>query len=504
LGAFSCRRLHPQAMKRSVKAHDQASATGAKRVAAYIRVSRSREDMLSPEIQKNQIAAYCLQRNWEVPEHGWFEDISFSGRTTVRPSFQRMIAEAKAGSWNIIVVYSLSRFGRSANDCLRLFNELEGHGVIVASVKEQLDPTPGGRLMRTVLAAMAEFESDLTAERIRDAHERLAEEGHWPGGHPPYGFRYEGKKLVADPAELPIVQFVFNSFLAGMSMEWIARDLNRRALSDPLWQPRKVGAHWAHTHVRSILQGAHYIGQRRTDTGLTGNGDFIAQLIPEEEWRAAQELLVLHQREPHSGRPSNRYAIPGRMVRCCNCGFAMTIKEGKKGYPYYRCSQRSGGVCDTDNAIPVPILEAEVERLTMQRLRTLDTVPGEPAQHPWPEAVRSLVQIHKDRDKVKHKLADLWLAMSDGKVSYEEYSLIREKLLEQIKRLDQEAETATKRIGPTRDEVRNVWQHLGEFLQHSWGRMEPLEKRAVYEVLVTNITVNAKDVSPRFQVNWRE
>ena len=106
--------------------------------------------------------------------------------------------------------------------------------------------------------------------------------------------------------------------------------------------------------------------------------------------------------------------------------------------------------------------------------------------------------------KAQDHLASLYMDKLDERLTPEEYSRARQKLSDRITRLDKDAEQAARRLGPTHEEIDQVWRQFGDFLRFSWPKLEPAEKRAVYEVLIKDITVYDKGHSPRLKVNWRE
>ena len=131
-----------------------------KRVAAYVRVSRKAQN---PEMQSEDIAKFCAARGWEVVATVT-ETMSGAKR---RPTRQRLMAEAKAGSCDAIVAWKLDRWGRSTLDLHESVAELLESGVGFATVRDNFDlTTPTGRLVFSMLAAVAQFERELIVERV--------------------------------------------------------------------------------------------------------------------------------------------------------------------------------------------------------------------------------------------------------------------------------------------------------------------------------------------------
>ena len=156
-----------------------------------------------------------------------YEDEGFSGGSTKRPNFQRMMKDVHSGKIHTIVCYRLDRLTRNTKDCFEFVEELEHYGAAFISIKENFDlTTPTGRLMFTFVAALAQMERETIADRIRDNLQELAKTGRWLGGNTPLGYESEGTEyckvdgkkrktfhLKLIPEEAQLVQMIFSKFL---------------------------------------------------------------------------------------------------------------------------------------------------------------------------------------------------------------------------------------------------------------------------------------------------
>ena len=161
-----------------------------------------------------------------------YEDEGFSGGSTRRPNFQRMMKDVHKGNIQTIVCYRLDRLTRNTKDCFEFVEELERYGVSFISIKENFDlTTPTGRLMFTFVAALAQMERETIADRIRDNLQELAKTGRWLGGNTPLGYESEGTEyckvdgkkrktfhLKLIPEEAQLVQMIFSKFLEVKSL----------------------------------------------------------------------------------------------------------------------------------------------------------------------------------------------------------------------------------------------------------------------------------------------
>ena len=156
-----------------------------------------------------------------------YEDEGFSGGSTKRPNFQRMMKDVHEGKIQTIVCYRLDRLTRNTKDCFEFVEELERYGATFISIKENFDlTTPTGRLMFTFVAALAQMERETIADRIRDNLQELAKTGRWLGGITPLGYESEGSEywkvdgkkrktfhLKLIPEEAQLVRIIFSKFL---------------------------------------------------------------------------------------------------------------------------------------------------------------------------------------------------------------------------------------------------------------------------------------------------
>ncbi len=134
----------------------------------YARVSRPMGQYVGTQVDRLRELARSLRL--DLPEERVFVDDGVSGRGTERPAFERLRAAVRGRSLSVVLATKLDRLGRSAKGILEFFDEAGAHGVRVIIADQQIDTsTPVGRLVRTVLAAMAELEADLIAERTREA-----------------------------------------------------------------------------------------------------------------------------------------------------------------------------------------------------------------------------------------------------------------------------------------------------------------------------------------------
>ena len=247
------------------KSKQQATPTG--RVAiGYCRCSTEEQSRSSDyntlQAQEQLIREYCAR---EHPE--WTLEIVHevrSAKDTNRPELQKILQRVRKGEIRAIIVYKLDRLARSVRDLLTMDALFQEHGTELISLKEQIDTTTAiGRLYRTLMAAFAEFEREVIAERIRDKMHAMAAQGLWIRGRAPFGYRLnrEAKKLEVDAEAAEWIRFIFQRFRETGSAGRVAKELQENR---EFQQARRARGYrpWFRTDelVDTILSNAIYVG----------------------------------------------------------------------------------------------------------------------------------------------------------------------------------------------------------------------------------------------------
>src|SRR6059058_3380343 len=184
----------------------------------------------SLDAQREACEAYIKSQAHEgwrlIP--GRYDDGAFSGASLDRPALQQLLADVRAGKITIVVVYKVDRLTRSLADFAKLVELFDEHGVSFVSITQSFNTTSSmGRLTLNVLLSFAQFEREVTGERIRDKIAASKKKGIWMGGPVPLGYRCIDKKLVVVPEEAEAVRIIFTRYLALGSIAALIEDLDR-------------------------------------------------------------------------------------------------------------------------------------------------------------------------------------------------------------------------------------------------------------------------------------
>ena len=207
------------------------------RCAIYTRKSTEEgldQEFNSLDAQSEACSAFITSQvglGWKVLADR-YDDPGFSGGSMERPALQRLLQDIRDKKVDVVVVYKIDRLTRSLSDFSRIVEVFDQAGVSFVSVTQQFNTTTSmGRLTLNVLLSFAQFEREVTAERIRDKIAASKKKGMWMGGVVPLGYRVESRKLVINAEEAKTVRWLFERYLASKSILAVMEDV-RSALSE--------------------------------------------------------------------------------------------------------------------------------------------------------------------------------------------------------------------------------------------------------------------------------
>jgi DNA invertase Pin-like site-specific DNA recombinase len=241
-----------------------------RRCAIYTR--KSTEDGLeqafnSLDAQREACAAYILSQaseGWEsLPDY--YDDGGFSGGSMKRPGLEQLLEDVASGKVDIIVVYKVDRLTRSLADFAKIVEVLDAHEASFVSVTQSFNTTNSmGRLTLNVLLSFAQFEREVTGERIRDKVAASKKKGMWMGGNVPMGYVVDERKLVVDREQADIVRHIYQRYRALQSVPALQFALREEGVRSPerlSRNGRKLGGNpLTKGAIYHILQNRIYVG----------------------------------------------------------------------------------------------------------------------------------------------------------------------------------------------------------------------------------------------------
>jgi site-specific DNA recombinase len=348
------------------------------RCAVYTRKSSEEgleQSFNSLDAQREACEAYIASQRHE----GWralparYDDGGYSGATLDRPAVQRLLQDIEAHKVDTIVVYKVDRLTRSLADFAKIVEALDARGVTFVSVTQQFNTTTSmGRLTLNILLSFAQFEREVTGERIRDKIAASKRKGMWMGGTIPLGYDLKDRKLLVNPAEAKLVVRLFNIYLEVGCVSKLKARLDQEGIKSKertsVAGNRSGGASYSRGALYDILQNRIYLGEIH-HRGRNHPGEQAA-IVPRELWDRVQAQLKSDNQGRRNGLKANcpsllvallQDAAGNRFTPC------HTSKNGRR-YRYYVCQTTSG----EEDAVSKPLrLPAhDVERQVAHRLQS--------------------------------------------------------------------------------------------------------------------------------------
>lgn len=257
------------------------------------------QDFNSIEAQREAGEAYVRSQAHE----GWavvsdrFDDGGFSGGNMDRPALKRLMEAVAAGKVDVVVIYKIDRLTRSLTDFARLAETFDKHNVSFVSVTQQFNTTNSmGRLMLNVLLSFAQFEREITGERIRDKIAASKKKGMWMGGPVPMGYLVKDRRLVINEVEAAAVRKIFSLYLEVGDVPALLNRMEAEDIVTPLRQSRggrsSGSKSFTRGHIYKLLSNPLYIGRvRHRSASHPGQHEPIIDLAT---WRSVQTQLTLN------------------------------------------------------------------------------------------------------------------------------------------------------------------------------------------------------------------
>ncbi len=409
------------------------------RCAIYTRKSSEEgldQDFNSLDAQREACEAYVASQKHE----GWvvlsdhYDDGGLSGGTLERPALQKLLQAVDDGLVDQIIVYKIDRLTRSLMDFSRLIERLDAAEASFVSVTQSFNTaTSMGRLTLNVLLSFAQFEREVTAERIRDKIAASKKKGLWMGGPVPLGYRAEDRKLVINEEEASTVRQIFDLYIELETVRALKHRTDLLGLTSRRWTTKageeRGGKSFTRGHLYRILTNPIYTGQV-AHKGRAYDGQHQG-IIERETWDAVQSNLKQDAVKPrasrdtegenkgsnHSSPQSSRQVSPLSGKLYDETGDCLTPshanRKGKR-YRYYvsnRLIKRSGEAEAKHGGWRLPakgledaVADVVVDWMKDELLVGKQLLPGDPAVESTKDLVDCLARLRDHLGKVRRPI----------------------------------------------------------------------------------------------------
>ena len=469
------------------------------------------------------LTLYCVVADLKSSEVTHYELKGISGKNSVRSrEFERLYDDVRAGRVNTILCPSLDRVCRSVRDFLSFFEFLQEHKVEFISLKENFDTTSAqGRLLVTVVMALAEFERDLTSERTREACSARAERGLWNGGRL-LGYELDPNRkgsLIPNLEEVAIVNYAFDKYLECGSIVETTEAMNSRGYRTKSYTSYRDVYHPAKpfysSTVQYLLKNPAYIGIKEINkkhihkkNNSAGSEYRLVKatwpgIVDKEKFDAVQGLMRENgQSNRNAAEPvRHAYVLSHGILRCGRCD---SVMEGRSGtgrlgtkYFYYVCKNKECGLRVSADEIETAVLERighlASDGILLQRLTektNAQLVKQRPALEKQRQAlIKSLAEVKNQANKLLEHWSDTEERVREG--------FIKEKLNELTSRRAEleagiaEADEAIRQIQDQtvkEDEVKRALASIAEI----YAQLKPFERRELMGFVLKSARVNER------------
>lgn len=492
--------------------------------ALYLRVST--EDQAERGTIENQRDVLRKAALSEYTIAGIYEDDGISGSIPMelRPNGRRLLEDAAAGKFGTVLVYKLDRFSRDLRLTLNVKHQLDGLGIKLKSVSENLDTsTASGRMQFQILGSFGQFEKEQITERMVGGRDKAARDGKWVAGPIPFGYTLDANGYLTPSdrevagtglSESEIAASVFRNVAAGSSTVAECRRLN--ALRVPTvrryggGREVTVGDSWLPSRINNMLKSTTYRG---IHTFAAQSGPIerpVPALVDEVTWHKANTQL--EKNKAGATRERKRDYLLRGLVTCGSCGAKLVgtaSKDRRTGWEarYYRCGSQLGSLhpeahdrCRSKN-IAAEWLEGKV----WSDIKDFLLNPGDALA----EAQEQAKSLQFDTDRLSRERAGLIEAIAGKEKERDvilrlarQESISYEVARDQLEQITQETETLKESLSDIESELRrsavegSSFEDAEKFLALLAGRVDKIEamdnfekKRELIEALVVGITI---------------
>jgi site-specific DNA recombinase len=330
----------------------------------------------SLDAQRDACEAYIksqASQGWKaLPQH--YDDPAYSGGNLDRPALQQLLKDIDAGRIDVIVVYKIDRLTRSLADFAKLVEAFDAKAISFVAVTQQFNTTTSmGRLTLNVLLSFAQFERELSSERVRDKVAASRRKGKWTGGTVPLGYDAKDKKLIINKAEAETVRYIFKRYLELKSFGKLVEDLDNKSIVTKCrnTKVRKFngGIPFTYGPLAYFLKNRIYVGETgHKEKWFPGEH---AAIVDRKIFDQVQQLLASQPAGRKARRTASEALLMGKLYddRGNRMSPSFSSKNGVQYRFYVSSALLRGRKADVGSVGRIPA--AEIESTVLAALKTL-------------------------------------------------------------------------------------------------------------------------------------
>jgi site-specific DNA recombinase len=337
----------------------------------------------SLDAQREACEAYIKSQ----ASQGWralaqfYDDPAYSGGNLDRPALQQLLKDIDAGKVDVIVVYKIDRLTRSLADFAKLVEAFDAKSISFVAVTQQFNTTTSmGRLTLNILLSFAQFERELSSERVRDKVAASRRKGKWMGGTVPLGYDATDKKLVINKTEAETVRYIFSRYLVLQSFGKLVEDLDRKGIVTKRRNTKvkkfNGGIPFTYGPLAHFLKNRVYVGETgHKDKWFPGEH---AGIIERKIFEQVQQLLASQPAERKARRTASEALLIGKLHddRGNRMSPSFATKNGVRYRFYVSSALLRGRKADAGSVARVSA--AEIEAAVLAAFAQMEAAPGAP------------------------------------------------------------------------------------------------------------------------------
>jgi DNA invertase Pin-like site-specific DNA recombinase len=320
----------------------------------------------SLDAQRDACEAYIksqASQGWRaLAQH--YDDPAYSGGNLDRPALQQLLRDIDAGRIDVIVVYKIDRLTRSLADFAKLVEAFDAKSISFVAVTQQFNTTTSmGRLTLNVLLSFAQFERELSSERVRDKVAASRRKGKWTGGTIPLGYDTKDKKLVINKVEAETVRYIFRRYLELQSFAKLVEDLDNKGIvtkrRDTKVKKFNGGIPFTYGPLAHFLKNRLYIGETgHKEKWFPGEH---AAIVDKKTFEQVQQLLLSKSAGRKAHRTASEALLMGKLYddRGNRMSPSFSTKNGVRYRFYVSSALLRGRKTDVGSVGRVPATEIE-------------------------------------------------------------------------------------------------------------------------------------------------
>lgn len=496
------------------------------RAVAYCRFSSNNQREESIDAQLRAITRYVENADGAYSFVDQYIDMALTGTNTDRPSFQRMLEDAKKGLFDVVIVHKMDRLSRNVRDTLNIENELSLHGVKIISVIEQFTDTPEGQLQQIIqLGVSAYYSANLSREVMKGLKENAYKAIH-NGGIAPLGYDVDPdtKQYIINEKEAESIRIIFKKFLEGWSYRELADYLNLLGYRTKIGNKFSATSSFYDILVNAKYKGEYVFGRSLSKPKQKGmkrshrknkdeseiirvpNG--LPAIIDENTFEQVQKLLSSRQRSKGAAKAKEVYLVSG-IIECGECGspYHGSSRIGgrnKQKYVSYRCSKRKKieNPCKCKEINRTLLDEFIIKQLfttilNAQHLQTLHQKVNEKLKQKFSEMNNELPHLEKQLKEVEKKVANIVQAIAIGGLGSVETITAELQRLEQQKIVltnqIQNHQVKQSEVNITLDQMKEVLAEAKEYvLKNNDEMMKFILSRFIHKIIVKDEAIEVE------------